>query len=319
MATERLEDIGFYTLSDARARSASASTPLSRCELVLSARCNFRCPYCRSIGGSDVPLETARKWVETWAAQGLKAIRFSGGEPTLYPGLEVLVRHARALGIDRVAISTNGSAPRIRYAVLLEAGANDFSISLDACCAEDAEKMMGVRGSLFEKVVDNIRWLAPQTYVTVGVVLTRDNVSRAADVIRFASSLGVADVRVIPAAQDGETLPAVEVEPEILAKHPILAYRLANHNTGKPVRGLDAAAPRRCGLVLDDIAACGDEHFPCIIYMRESGKAIGKLGPEMRAERERWWATHDVTRDPICSKNCLDVCVDYNRRHAEAR
>ena len=43
---ERLEDIGFYTLSDYRASQCSASSPLWRCELLLTDRCNFHCPYC---------------------------------------------------------------------------------------------------------------------------------------------------------------------------------------------------------------------------------------------------------------------------------
>jgi hypothetical protein len=43
----KLEDIGFYTLSDNRALNVSAWSPMIRCELVLTDRCNFRCPYCR--------------------------------------------------------------------------------------------------------------------------------------------------------------------------------------------------------------------------------------------------------------------------------
>jgi len=72
-----------------------------------------------------------------------------------------------------------------------------------------------------------------------------------------------------------------------------------------------------CGLVLDDMAVMGDEHYPCIIYMRESGKSIGKVGPNMRQERLDWYRTHDCTKDPICSKNCLDVCVNYNKKFQE--
>jgi pyruvate-formate lyase-activating enzyme len=313
----KLEGIGFYTLSEERAATASAVSPLSRCELILTSRCNFKCPYCRHVGGDDVSLDRASEWIELWAAQGLKALRLSGGEPTLYPWLASLVKLARRLGVERVALSTNGSAPLVRYSALLDAGVNDFSISLDACCAEDAEKMTGRTGPAgFERVVENIRWLAARTYVTVGVVLTEDNAAKCADVIRFASGLGVADIRIIPAAQDGTTLPPVEVEPEILAKHPILRYRLANLAAGRPVRGLKATDEPRCGLVLDDVAACGDEHFPCIIYMRESGKPIGKIGPTMRADRESWWWSHDQRTDAICRRNCLDVCRDYNAAHA---
>lgn len=311
----RLEDIGFYTLSDERAVTASSLTPLSRCELILTSRCNFKCPYCRRVGGSDLDLATARRWVETWGLMGCKAIRFSGGEPTLYPHLLDLVRLSALMGIERIAVSTNGSAKPELYKALLEAGVNDFSISLDACCAADAMKM-GVTGS-FRDLVETIRWLSEETYTTVGLVVTEENAPKVGEIIAYASSLGVADIRVIPAAQEGIRLPGVYIPEETLVKHPILRYRLANMNSGDVVRGLTNRDAPRCGLVLDDMAACGEEHFPCVIYMREGGQAIGKLGPELREERQKWFLAHEVKGDPICSRNCLDVCRDYNRRFAE--
>lgn len=39
-----LENIGFYTLSDYRASQCSVSSPLWRCELILTDRCNYHCP-----------------------------------------------------------------------------------------------------------------------------------------------------------------------------------------------------------------------------------------------------------------------------------
>jgi MoaA/NifB/PqqE/SkfB family radical SAM enzyme len=231
----------------------------------------------------------------------------------VYKDLPELVAHATMSGIPRVAISTNGSARRGLYATLIEAGANDFSVSLDACCAEDGDKM-GMRGT-FDHVTENIKWLAERVYTTVGVVLTDHNAHRANEIIKFASELGVADIRVIPAAQDGERLKDIHVDQEVLDRHPILAYRIANLQAGRPVRGIGLGDSNRCGLVLDDVAACGDEHFPCIIYMRELGKPIGRISPQMREERAAWFAQHDTHADPICSKNCLDVCVDHNNAH----
>lgn len=315
----KLEQIGFYTLSDERARNASASAPLSRCELILTGRCNFRCPYCRHVGGKDIGYLKAWSTVVAWIEQGLKAIRFSGGEPTLYPYLANLVRLAKNRGIDHIAVSTNGSAAHDLYTELIDAGVNDFSVSLDACCAEDGEKMTGGVKGAWDRVVDNTRYLASRTYVTVGVVLTPDNAEQVRDIILFADSLGVSDIRVIPAAQEGRLLPLVEVPPELLEKYPILRYRIENLKAGVPVRGLLPSDPKRCGLVLDDMAVMDGEHYPCIIYMREGGSPIGKVGQAMRQERERWYQEHDCHADPICSKNCLDVCVEHNRRVAALR
>ena len=44
-----LEDIGFYTLSRERAATTTIHTPLTRCELILTDRCNFKCTYCRGL------------------------------------------------------------------------------------------------------------------------------------------------------------------------------------------------------------------------------------------------------------------------------
>ena len=307
-----LSRIGFYTLTDDRARNATSTSQMMRGELILSSRCNFKCPYCRSVGGPDIDIEKAKEIINLWADEGLKNIRFSGGEPTLYSGLNELVELARLRGVERVALSTNGSASEEQYQSLIDSGVDDFSISLDACCAEDGDKMAGGRKGAFGVVAENIRWLSAVSYVTVGVVLTVANAGKTEQIIKFADSLGVSDIRVIPAAQEGQTLPTISVSDELINKYPILAYRENNFRTGRKVRG---GPTRRCAIVLDDMAAMGDNHYPCIIYMREGGQPIGKIGTGMRQERQRWHETHDCTQDMICAGNCLEVCVDYNTKH----
>jgi molybdenum cofactor biosynthesis enzyme MoaA len=264
-----------------------------------------------------MPLQQARDILADWIAQGLYAVRFSGGEPTLYKGLVSLVAQAKAGGVERIAISTNGSAPWLRYLALVEAGVNDFSVSLDACCASDVNRMAGGKADVFDRVVTNIQALSAMVYTTVGIVLTGANLAQANDTIIFADSLGVSDIRVIPAAQDGAFLD-IEVAPELLAKYPILRYRVENLRAGMPVRGLLEDDAKRCGLVNDDMAVCEGSHYPCIIYLREGGEPIGKVGPNMRAERAEWARNHHIQADPICSKNCLDVCVVYNNVYEDS-
>lgn len=316
-----LEKIGFYTLSDARVKQACNSSPLWRCEVLLTDACNFKCPYCRGIRpdfkGTMSPFN-ALKLVDIWARDGLKNIRFSGGEPTVYLTLPELVSFAKTSGIERIAISTNGSASLEYYKDLIERGVNDMSISLDACCSSTGERMAGgVEGS-WERVVSNIKALAPLCYITLGMVFDETTVDTVEDVVKFGSSLGVADIRVITAAQYNESMERLkEISPVILKKHPILTYRVENFKTGRNVRGITEYDNHKCALVLDDMAVVGDSHFPCIIYLREGGNPIGKVGPTMRVERERWFERHDSSLDPICSKNCLDVCVDYNNRYRD--
>lgn len=314
----KLENIGFYTLSDERAKNVSVSSPLQRCELVLTPRCNFKCPYCRGLRhdiSSDISFEDAMNTVKLWCSQGLKNVRFSGGEPTLYRGLEELVAYCKNHGVEHIAISTNGSANLGKYISLLEAGVNDFSISLDACCAAVGDRMAGGITGAWNKVTKNISTLSFLAYTTVGIVITDDNISQCLDTIYLAGRLGVSDIRVIPAAQQDRLLTVLKtVSNNYVRGFPILKYRIDRVLQGKHVRGINPHDTHRCWLALDDMAVAGGYHFPCIIHMREQGDPIGKLSANVRNDRHKWVMSHDCHNDPICKNNCLDVCVDYNNK-----
>lgn len=324
-----LKEIGFYTLSDERARNVSDTSQMQRCEMIITEYCNFRCPYCRGLSDDiygfrkikQLSLDEIKRNIDLWCeGMPLKNIRFSGGEPTLHPHIREAVSYTREKGVERIAISTNGSNKLSLYKELIDLGCNDFSISLDACCADDGDKMAGgVKGS-WDVVVKNIEDIAKLTYVTVGVVLTPENIDKTIDTIRFAHALGVDDIRIISSSQWNQPIPRLnEVEDEIVRAHPILKYRIAHFAEGVNVRGIVPTDTNRCSIVLDDSVIAGNFHFPCVIYMREQGSPIGKVGPGMRADRKKWHEEHDTHADPICKKNCLDVCRDHNNKCARYR
>jgi MoaA/NifB/PqqE/SkfB family radical SAM enzyme len=318
--SDQLAKIGFYTLCDKRAKEISATSPMWRTEMILTPKCNFHCGYCRgprSDWNTEMPLEKAKDIVYHWSKDSLKNIRFSGGEPTIYPGILELVEYAKDRGVERIAISTNGSADTEFYDKLVAAGVNDFSVSLDACCANFGDDMAGVKG-YFNKIVANIKHLSKKTYVTVGVVLTEKNVGELKKIVEFAHNLGVADIRIISAAQWNKMLEGVkDISDDILNAHPILKYRVENIRKGKNVRGIQESDCHQCHLVKDDSVVAGDFHFPCVIYLREHGDPIGKIGSDMRKERVKWSEKHDCFADKICRENCLDVCQDFNLRCEE--
>jgi molybdenum cofactor biosynthesis enzyme MoaA len=314
----KLEDIGFYTLSDHRANQSNISSPLWRCELVLTNACNFKCLYCRGLNKKiegTMSFHDAVSVLRIWCSQGLRNVRFSGGEPTLYKGLEYLVDYCRERNVSRIAVSSNGSADFDIYKKLHKHGVNDFSISLDACCASLGDKMAGGVCGAWDKVTENIKRLAQISYTTVGVVINEENINSCFDTIIFADSLGVSDIRIVPSAQYNKLLTVVEKLPrKLLLKYPILRYRVNNIKQGRNVRGITKRDSKKCWLALDDMAVAKGFHYPCIIYMREKGNAIGAISDNVRKERFDWVKKHDHFKDEICRKNCLDVCIDYNNR-----
>ena len=281
-----LTQIGFYTLSNQRAATASHCSQMKRCEMIITEYCNFKCPYCRGLADEiygtrpikQLSLAEIKRNIDYWCETiPLENIRFSGGEPTLHKNIVEIVEYAKSKGIKRIAISSNGSNKWELYEKLIEAGCNDFSISLDACCSTTGDKMAGGVYGAWEKVVENIKLISAKTYVTVGVVLTPDNIAETIKTIELAHSLGVSDIRIISAAQWNERIDEFKKIPkDFLDKHPILKYRMENFCNGKDIRGITEWDSHRCGLVFDDSVIAGDFVFPCIIYMREKGNPIGK-------------------------------------------
>lgn len=327
MKIKDLNEIGFYTLSDERVKNTSETSQMKRCEMIITEYCNFKCPYWRGLKNEiygnrkikQLSLKEIKHNIDLWCLnEPLENIRFSGGEPTLHIDIIKIVAYAKDKGIKRIAISTNGSNKIELYKELIKTGVNDFSISLDACCADDGDKMAGKINGSWNIVVKNIEAISKLTYVTVGVVLTPENIDKTIDTIRFAHELGVADIRIISAAQWNEPILRLnEIEKEIREAHPILNYRIKHFAEGRNVRGITETDSKKCALVLDDSVIAGDYHFPCVIYMREKGSPIGKVSKNMRLERGKWFEKHDCYKDKICRENCLDVCIDYNNKYRD--
>ena len=86
--------------------------------------CNFRCPFCHNsdlLPRSGEPLMTEDAFLQFLKKrQGLlDGVCVSGGEPTLQPGLEALLRQIKALGFA-VKLDTNGSRPDVLKTLVSE-------------------------------------------------------------------------------------------------------------------------------------------------------------------------------------------------------
>jgi cyclic pyranopterin phosphate synthase len=81
--------------------------------------------------------EEIRDVVTQLAAMGLRRIRITGGEPTIRPQLETLIRYIRAVPeVEDIALSTNGvKLPQVA-SVLAQAGLDRVNISADSLIPE---------------------------------------------------------------------------------------------------------------------------------------------------------------------------------------
>jgi GTP 3',8-cyclase len=129
---------------------------LSTLRLSVIDRCNFRCPYCmpKAVYGDRYVFLPEREWltfpelerlVRVFTRVGVRALRVTGGEPLLRPGLpELLTRLSGVEGIESLALTTNGSLLEGAAPGLKAAGLRRVTVSLDSLDAGAFALLSGV-------------------------------------------------------------------------------------------------------------------------------------------------------------------------------
>jgi cyclic pyranopterin phosphate synthase len=142
-------------LTDAYART------VSYLRVSLTDRCNYRCLYCMPEEGVDlVPkadvltFEEVERLVRVMMRFGVRRVRLTGGEPTVRKDVVALVERLGALGLDDLAMTTNGERLVELAAPLRRAGLSRLNVSIDTL---DAARFRAItrRGNL-ERVLAGV-------------------------------------------------------------------------------------------------------------------------------------------------------------------
>ena len=122
--------------------------PLRDLRISVTDRCNFRCSYCmpkevfdrdyKFLPHSDLlSFEEMTRMARLFAAQGVRKIRLTGGEPLLRKNLELLIGMLAELRTPDdqpldLTLTTNGSVLARKARALKNAGLRRVTVSLDA-------------------------------------------------------------------------------------------------------------------------------------------------------------------------------------------
>ena len=148
--------------------------------LSVTDRCNFRCVYCLPAEGMEwmprkelLSYEEMARLVTVFAEMGIRRVRITGGEPTLRKDLVDLVALLNSLGLEEIALTTNGLKLDKLAGPLAEAGLSRINVSLDSLDPECFSRM--TRGASLSRVLDGIQaaWDAGLTPVKINAVLLR--------------------------------------------------------------------------------------------------------------------------------------------------
>jgi cyclic pyranopterin phosphate synthase len=126
-----------------------------------------------------------------FASLGIKKIRLTGGEPTVRPKIENLIRSlSKVNGIESISMTTNGLLLYDKARQLKENGLGSLNISLDTFRADRFKSMCGIDG--LNKVLASIRAADDAGLkIKINTVVVRGwNDDEVADFARFARFTG---------------------------------------------------------------------------------------------------------------------------------
>lgn len=147
--------------------------------LSVTPRCNLHCLYCHPLGWEQseppgtISVEDTRHFLQAMQMLGLESVRFTGGEPLVRKELPQMIAVAKELGIQDIAITTNGLLFARKAKELMNAGLKRINLSMDAVTPEVFKAM--TRGGQVEKVWDAIEtaWALGLHPVKINAVMIR--------------------------------------------------------------------------------------------------------------------------------------------------
>jgi MoaA/NifB/PqqE/SkfB family radical SAM enzyme len=110
--------------------------------LIPIRRCNLSCTYCNEYDDHSppVPIEALLGRLDCLARLGSSIVTLSGGEPTLHPDLDEIIRGIRSRGMIAGLITNGYLLTRERIERLNRAGLDHLQISIDNVQPDDVSK-----------------------------------------------------------------------------------------------------------------------------------------------------------------------------------
>lgn len=159
----------------------------------LTQRCNFNCRYCHHEGefqsDGEMTCEEVLRIVKIAHELGVKRVKYTGGEPLLREDLTEIIRGSVEIGLEDVAITTNGSLLKGRSKSLFMAGLRRINVSVPSLNPKTYHDITG--GDLSATIDGIMDAVENGLKVKINVVLMKGvNESDLFKFIDFASSIG---------------------------------------------------------------------------------------------------------------------------------
>lgn len=106
--------------------------------LSITEACNFRCTYClpngyrKSTSHNFLSVSEIALLVRALRAMGVQKVRLTGGEPSVRRDLTEIIASVADAGVEKIALTTNGSTLARRVETWAAAGLTHLNVSIDS-------------------------------------------------------------------------------------------------------------------------------------------------------------------------------------------
>jgi MoaA/NifB/PqqE/SkfB family radical SAM enzyme len=171
---------------------------VSRLVVELTNRCNLRCGHCydeRHAATGDLPSEVLDKVLAEGHECGIDHLSFTGGEPTIHPDFDGVVRRVCRAGYTFSFVSNGVRIPRI-HALLVEYRRwfQGATFSLDGAREATHDALRGP-GSYRQVLRAASVCVVKDLPFTLNMVITAQNRGEVAEMVELAARLGSGGVR----------------------------------------------------------------------------------------------------------------------------
>jgi radical SAM protein with 4Fe4S-binding SPASM domain len=191
-----------------------------RMDIALTYKCQNACGHCynESKGKPELGTEEWKMVLEWLWDAGIPHVVFTGGEPTLYPGLRELFARSEELG-QITGLITNGRAlGRPGYVRgLVDAGMDHVQITMLSHLESLHDELAGSPGAWKETVAGITAALAEDVYVSTNTTIMRKTLPGIEETMRFLVALGVRNIAFNALIRSGQGKSAEGIAFEELA------------------------------------------------------------------------------------------------------
>lgn len=203
-------------------------------------RCDLRCTYCMPAEGLDwlpsdeqLSFDEIERLASLFVTMGVRTVRLTGGEPLLRPRLAQLVGRLASLGLDDLALTTNGTKLAAHAAQLRASGLDRVNVSLDSLSQHGLTRI--TRRDVLDRVLEGIEVASRVGLSPVKVncvVMAGSNDHEIPDFVELARRTGciVRFIEPMPIGagghwRDEQVLTAAQVLAAVRARHELVAER----------------------------------------------------------------------------------------------